>query len=204
MEFVHVVESVRMSNRVPNRAETHFDSEKDDKPPAGFELASRAIGVPLSVIRIKPNGEIVYREEKHPQPAVTDDMPITLRLPDSRVAVGEEWDAKYDVDAERKSGDKLKVRTRRVCTLKSVKRGIASIEVEYQILTPVSPFVESQLIQRLTKGTVHFHLKQGRIISQQFDADHRVLGFAGEASIMHYVSRLQERLLKPGEQLAQK
>ena len=204
IEFVHLVEAVRMSNRTPNQPEMKYDSEKDSSPPPAFRQAAGSIGVPLSVIRINSNGESVSREEKHPQPVVTEDMPITLRLPDEPVAVGDEWDMSYHVEVERKSGDKMKVRTRRVCTLKSVKRGMATIAVEYQVLTPVSAFIESQLIQRLTKGTVRFDLKRGRIISQKFEADHRVLGFAGEASSMRYVSRMEEQLLKPGQRLARK
>jgi len=204
MEFVHVVEEVRMANRVPNRALTTYDSKRDKTPPPGFEQASRAVGVPLSLIRIRPTGEIVHREEKHPQPAASKDMPITLRLPDESIAVGEQWDFTYDVDADRKSGTKMQVRTRRVCTLKSVDGDIATIGVDYQILTPVSPFIESQLIERLTKGTVEFDMKRGRLVSQRFDADNRVLGFHGDASSMHFVSRLEERLLKPGERLARK
>jgi hypothetical protein len=202
MEFIHLVEVVRMTNRVPNRALVEYDSQHDATPPPGFEQAASAVGVPLSLVRIKPSGEIVHREEKHPQPAVSDDMPITLQLPAKPIAVGEQWDAAYDVPAERKSGTKLQIRTRRVCTLQSVEEGIATIGVDYQILTPVEPYVESQLVDRLTKGTVQFDLKRGRVISQRFDADKHVLGFAGEASSMHYVSRLEERLLKPGERLA--
>jgi len=204
MEFIHVVEVVRMSNRVPNRALVEYDSQRDATPPPGFEQAASAVGVPLSLVRIKPSGEITHREEKHPQPPVSDDMPITLQLPAEPIAVGEQWDATYDVQAERKSGTKQQVRTRRVCTLQSVDKDVATIGVDYQILTPVEPFVESQLIERLTKGTVRFDLKRGRVVSQEFDADQRVLGFAGEASSMHYISRLEERLLKPGERLASK
>ena len=204
MEFIHVVEVVRMSNRVPNRAVTTYDSESDKTPPPGFEQAARAVGVPLSLIRIKPSGQIVHREEKHPQPESSEDMPITMRLSDDPIAVGEQWDFTYDVEAERKSGTKLQVRTRRVCTLKSVSGDIATIGVDYQILTPVSAFIESQLIERLTKGTVRFDMKRGRVISQKFVADKRVLGFHGDTSSMHYVSRLEERLLKPGERLARK
>ncbi len=204
MQFVHVVETVRMTNTVPNRGTTHFDSEADKTPPLGFEQAARAVGIPLSVIRIKPNGEIVHREEKHPQPDSSADMPITLRLPSEAIAIGEQWDATYGVDAERKSKAKLKVRTRRVCTLKNVQAGIATISVDYQILTPVSAYIESQLVQKLTKGTVRFDIDAGRTVSQKFDAGRRVIGFSGKASSMHYVSRLEERLLKPGERLAQK
>jgi len=204
MEFVHLVETVRMTNTVPNRGTTRYDSEANKTPPAGFEQAARAVGVPLSVIRIKPDGEIVQREEKHPQPPSSKDMPITLRLPPGALEVGQQWDSNYDVDAQRKSKAKLKVRTRRVCTLKNVQAGIATITVEYQILTPVSAYIESQLVQKMTKGTVRFDIDAGRAVSQQFEADHRVIGFSGKASSMHFTSRLEERLLKPGERLARK
>ncbi len=204
MEFVHLVEVVRMSNRVPNRATVKFDSETDTDPPAGFEQVARAVGVPLSVVRITPTGEIVSREEKHPQPPVTDDMPITLRLPDDPVAIGDEWDVSYDVPAESKSGAALQVRTRRVCTLESVKNGIATIAVKYQILTPVSAFVESNLVERLTKGTVRFDIETGRIAWQSHEVDRRILGFAGDSSVLHHESRMEERLLKANERLARK
>ncbi len=204
IEFVHLVEHVRMVNRVPNRAVTEFDSERDKTPPPGFEQAARAVGVPLSVIRIKPSGEIVNRVVKHPQPEVTDDMPITLRLPENPVALGEEWSESFDVSVDTKSGAKQQVRTRRVCKLDTVQNGIATINVEYQVLTPVSAFVESQLAERMAKGTVRFDIAKGRIASQQMDVDRRVLGFSGDSSLMHFVSRLEERLLKPQDRLAKK
>jgi hypothetical protein len=156
------------------------------------------------VIRLKPSGEIISREVKHPQPEVTDDMPITLRLPDGPIAVGEEWDESFDVAVDQKSGAKQQVRTRRLCTLEAVQNGIATIAVEYQVLTPVSAFVESQLVERMSKGTVRFDIAKGRIASQQQDVDRRILGFSGDSSMMHFVSRLEERLLKPQERLAKR
>ena len=195
MEFVHLVEWVRMSNEAPERPANVYDSRTDKKPPRGFEQASRAVGVPLTVLRIAGDGEVTFREEKQPQPKPIEDMPLTLRLPKERIAVGEKWNHPYDVPAERKNGTKLQVRTRRVCTLRQVKSGVAVIDVEYQILTPVDPFVRSQLIERLTQGTVRFDLVRGRILEQEHNVDKRVLGFAGKASSMHFVSRLQEKLL---------
>ena len=204
MEFVHVVETVKMSNTVPNRGTTKYNSATDKTPPVGFEQAARAVGVPLSRVRIKPDGEIVEREEKHPQPQSSADMPITLRLPPEAVAVGEKWDATFDVEVQNRSKVKHKVKTRRVCTLKSVKAGVATINVEYQVLSPVSAYIESQLVQKLTKGTVRFDIDAGCTLTQRYDADRRVIGFSGKASSMHYVSRFEERLLKRGERVAQR
>jgi hypothetical protein len=201
MEFIHLVESVKMSNQVPDRPANTYDSRTDAKPPRGFEQAARAVGVPLSLVRIAADGSVTHREEKHPQPPASPDMPITLALPKEPIAVGEKWSQPYDVPAERQGGAKLQVRTRRVCQLEQVKNGVATINVEYQILTPVDPFVRSQLVERLTQGTVRFDVERGRIIDQEHNVDKRILGFAGKASSMHFVARLTERLL-PEEKVA--
>ncbi|MCA9237462.1 MAG: hypothetical protein KDA44_18435 [Planctomycetales bacterium] len=196
MEFVHLVEAVRMTNHSPGVASHTYDSEKDPTPPPGFEQVAGAVNTPISVIRISPTGKIVHREEKHPQPPVTDDMPITLELPAEPVAVGGRWSRTYDVMAERKGGAKIKVRTRRTCKLRSVTDGVATIEVEYHILTPVDPFVRSQLVERLTSGKVLFDIETGRIVEQDHRVDSRVLGFAGQTSVMRFASRFEERLVE--------
>ena len=204
MEFLHVVDSVKMSNQVPNRPANVYDSRAGAKPPRGFEQVARAVGVPLTLVRIAADGTVTHREEKHPQPATSPDMPITLQLPKEPIAVGAKWSQPYDVSAQRQSGAKLQVHTRRVCKLRQVKSGVAVIDVEYQILSPVDPFVRSQLVERLTEGTVRFDLERGRILEQEHNVDKRVLGFAGKASSMHFVARTQERLIAPDEKTASK
>ena len=204
IEFVHLVEKVRMTNRVPNRAVRKFDSEHDKTPPPGFEQAAGAVGIPLTVVRINPAGKIVEREEKYPQPESYEDVPLTLQLSDEPLAIGDKWDFTYNVEVEKKNGGKQSIRTRRVCTLKKVEAGVATIKVEYQALTPLTPFIESQLVERLTKGTIRFDIDQGRVLSQKYDADRRVIGFSGDASSMHYVSRTEERLLESEQRVASK
>jgi len=204
MEFVHVVEHVRMSNQTPNRSFTEYDSQHDKTPPAGFEQAARSVGVPISVIRLAPNGEILAREEKIPQPAHTPDMPITVRLPDGPIVVGDKWDESYQVKVQRKSGANLQIQTRRHCKLLKVHHGIATFSVDYQILTPVDAYTESQLVERLMKGTARFDLEKGRIVSQKMAVDRRVLGFSGGTSSMRFISKMEERLLGPDEKLARK
>jgi len=204
MEFVHVVEHVRMSNRHPDRPLIEYDSQRDKTPPAGFEQAARAVGVPISVIRLAPDGKILAREEKIPQPQHTPDMPITPRLPDGPVRIGEKWNESYEVRAQRKSGANLQIQTRRLCKLLKVQHGIATFSVEYQILTPVDAYIESQLVERLMKGTVRFDLNQGRIVSQHLTVNRRVLGFSGGTSSMHFVSQMDEQLLAPGEKLVER
>ncbi|MEQ8838538.1 MAG: hypothetical protein RID07_17165, partial [Lacipirellulaceae bacterium] len=204
IEFMHVVESIKMTNRQPQKGVAKYDSTKDKNPPAIFQQAASAVGVPLTLVRIKPSGEIVQREEKHPQPKVTEDMPITLQLPKKPIAVGGKWDRDYQFTMERKNGGKMKVQTRRLCKLVSVKSGVATIEVTYQVLTPIEPYIESLLLERMTKGKVRFDIARGRVISQNHEVDRRVLGFAGKTSSMHYVSRLEERLIKESKKVARR
>lgn len=195
MEFIHVVEWIKMSNESADRPTNAYDSRTDAKPPRGFEQAARAVGIPLSVVRISPEGKVTFREQKHPMPQSQEDMPITLGLPAGAIAVGEKWSHPYDVVAKRKSGANLQIQSRRVCKLREVTNGVAVIDVEYQILTPIDPYVRAQLVERLTDGTVRFDIAKGRIVQQEHNVDKRVLGYAGKASSMHFVSRLQERLL---------
>lgn len=204
IEFMHVVESARMTNRRPNQGVAEYDSRETTEPPPFFAEAAKSIGVPLTQVRMTPTGKIVDREEKHPQPKVSEDMPITLELPAEPIAVGEKWNRTYDVTANRKSGAKQKIRTRRLCRLKAIESGVAVIEVDYQILTPIDAFVKSQLVERLTSGVVRFDIERGRVLSQRHEVDERILGFAGKASSMHFVARLEERLLKPDEKVAAK
>lgn len=192
IELVHLVERVKMTNKLPDRAEMVYDSTKNNVPPAGFEDAAAAVGIPLSIIRITPRGEIIDREVKHKQPAADTEAPITLLLPEQPVAIGDTWNEPRTVKVKTQDGAARDIKTRRHYKLAKVSSGVASIEVTYQVLTPVDPSIEAQLVQRLMKGVAKFDIEQGRILSQRMDVDERVLGFAGPSSSMHYVMRMEE------------
>ena len=89
-----------------------------------------------------------------------------------------------------------KIQTRQKFTLVKVEHGVATINVDSQVLTPVhDPSIEAQFIQRLSDGTVRFDIVAGRVLSQQLDLDRHVIGFNGAGSSMHYVTRFTEKLL---------
>ncbi len=193
IEFMNVIERVHMINHLPDRAAVEYDSQKDKTPPPGYEDTARAIGVPLSVVRMTPRGKIVSRNVKLSQPNADKDAQIVSRLPDEPVAVGATWDEPFDVTVDIDTGGTKSIQTRRHYELLSVANGIATIEVTYQILSPIDAKIESQLVQKLMKGKVRFDVDQGRIDSQLFEVDKRVLGFAGPTSSMHYVMRMEEK-----------
>ncbi len=163
IEVMNVVESVHMLNQLPDRDPTEYDSRQDKTPPPGFEDAARAVGVPLSVVRMTPAGEVLRRDVKVRQQNVEEDGPIVLRLPDKPVTIGETWDEPFDVKVSLENGSTKAVQTRRRHKLTGVKSGIATIEVTYQVLSPIDPFIETQLVQRLMDGEVKFDIEAGRV-----------------------------------------
>lgn len=201
IEFAHVIEHVHMKNELPDRAPLEYDSRKDALPPSGFEQVAAAVGVTLTIHRITPSGKVMNREVKHPHPGQESDLPITIPLPEGPVSVGAKWDEPHRVFVETRQ-EKQRVETRRHFRLESVQHGVATINVNYQILTPVDAEIEAQLVQRLSSGKIRFDIKRGRILSQQQDVDRRIVGFAGPASSMHFRSRFVERLLKDDEKVA--
>lgn len=193
--FEHSVESVDMRQKVTGREEVRYNSLTDEEVPIGFEAAAEAVGVPLTIITMDDCGDVINREERRAQ-APDSAGQITIPLPAEPIPVGHAWTYPYDVNLTLRSGQVKTVKTRQRFALTDVSHGVATISVETQILTPIhDPAVEAQLIQRETSGTVRFDLEQGRVLSQQMDLDRRVLGFSGEASSMHYLTRFTEELL---------
>lgn len=195
IEFINLVERVRMTNDLPDRAPIEFDSAQKKATPPGFEDVVRAIGTPLSAITITPRGEIVEREIKHHQPAADPHEQIVLLLPEEPIAVGESWTQPQEIRVKVGDGGSRTIEARRKHRLKGVENGLAEIETEFQVLTPTTPEIDGQLAHRYVKGVVRFDIAKGRIVSQRLDGDKRVLGFAGPSSSMHFLSRLEEKLL---------
>lgn len=202
IEFINVVERVKMLNQLPDRDAVEYDSVRDKTPPPGFEDVAKSVGVPLSAITMTSRGKVVRREKKQGGQNAEESAPIVVRLPDEPVAIGDTWDEPFDVEVTTESGASKSIQTRRHHKLANVANGIATIEVTYQILSPIDAAIEYQLVQRLVDGEVRFDIHAGRVMSQQMDIDKRILGFAGPTSSVHYVMRMEEKLLPTEPKLA--
>ncbi len=204
--FIHSVESIDMWQKMQGRQEVRFNSLTDKgKPvPAGYEEVAKAVGIPLTEIAIDRRGKVLERNEKYQQ-ANMNASPITIPLPAEAVPVGYTWSAPLDVEVILHGGGSKKIATRQQFTLEKVVDGLASIQVDTQVLTPIKdPAIEAQLIQRMTSGTLKFDIERGRVASQQMDMDRRVIGFSGAASSMHYLTRFTEELLPAASSVAAK
>lgn len=204
IEFLNSVERVRMENKLPDRAKMVFDSTSGDEPAPGFEDAARAVGVPLSSIRMSPRGEIIKHEIKHHQDAADPHEQAVMLLPEDRVAIGDSWNQPTKIRVKVGEGGSKSINARRKYTLKSISAGVATIQSEFQVLSPTNAEIDAQLAHRVAEGTIRFDLDAGRILSQNFDGDRRVLGFAGPSSSMHLVTRMTEKLQTAPAEVASK
>jgi len=204
IEFINVVERVNMINQLPDHDPTEYDSVRDKTPPPGFEDVAKSVGVPLLAVTMTPHGEVLRRDWKMRAPHADDNSPIAVRLPDEPVVVGDSWDEPYDVQVTLENQATKTIQTRRHHKLLDVASGIATIEVTYQVLSPIDAYVEYQLVQRLMHGEVRFDIDAGRVVAQQMDIDKRILGFAGPTSSTHYIMRMEEKLLNTDPKVAGK
>ena len=194
IEFMNVCEQVHMMNQLPDLKATEYDSKKDKVAPPGFEEAAKAVGVPLSTMRITPHGKVLNRQVKVQNQGSSEDAPIVLRLPDEKVSIGDTWDEPFEVTVHVGKDATKSIKTRWHHKLLDVKDGIATIEVTYQVLSPTDAGVELELVQRMMTGQVQFNIAKGRIQSQKMDVDKRIIGFAGPTSSMQYVMKMEETL----------
>ena len=194
--FEHLVENVEMRQKISGREEVVYNSATDVVAPAGFEQAAQSVGVVLARVTMDLRGVIVNREGN----ATTDaeaQSPLTLPLPEGDVPVGHTWYAPSETTVKLSSGESRLIKLRQRCTLAEVRDGIAKIEVESQVLTPIreEPEIEAQLIQRQSAGELQFDLAAGRLLAQRLELDKRVVGFSGDQSSLHYVTRFTEDLV---------
>jgi hypothetical protein len=194
--FVHLVEWVDMRQKLTGRNEVHYDSRTDLAPPPGFEQLAQSVGVPLSVISLDAQGKVLERKHNPLKAAVAGEGEITVPLPEGPIAVGQQWSQPHNIELTLPKGGVRKIKSRQTFALERVKTGVATIRVATQILSPVhDPAIEAQLIEYQSSGTVRFDLDAGRILGQQMDVDRGVVGFRGEASSVHYLTRFTQEFL---------
>ncbi|MBA2116042.1 hypothetical protein [Bremerella alba] len=192
--FIHSVENIDMWQKVTDRPEQRYNSDKDDVPPAIYTEAAKSVGVPLAKLTVDQQGRLVDREQLGGTPS--SESQILPILPADAVAVGAAWYSPDDITVRAGNGAQKHIKTRQVFRLQSVSGSIATIATETQILTPIDdPMLKVELIQKLTRGTIKFDIEAGRVASQQLDLDETIIGFQGETSVMNYLGRMTEELI---------
>ena len=195
--LVHRVEDAELWQKVTGQNEVRYNSKTDEVVPQHYERIAASIGKPLAEITVSPSGAIVARKDEVTQfnPGIGVLMP---RLPDYPIAIGQKWYTPQEVRIRTKDGRVKTIKLRKLYTLKKVSNQLATISVRTQVITPVQDAkIKSQLMQRMQHGEFQFDLAKGRIYSSRMELDERVVGFNGAASMIHYLSRMTEQLVKP-------
>jgi hypothetical protein len=200
--FENVVEDVDMWNKRTGQAEVRYNSKTDKTPPPGHEVVAASIGQPLSIVTMDQYGRILSRNDLKKQfnPGIGD---LTIPFPNQPVKPGNTWSIPEELPITLDTGAIKKVSIRQRYKLDKVEAGVATISVETQILTPVNdPKIQSQLVQRMQRGTIKFDIDAGRLLYKQFDLDEAVFGFSGPDSHMQYLTRSTEEPVKASETVA--
>jgi hypothetical protein len=193
--LTHVVENVDMWQKLSDRPEVRYNSDKDEVAPREYRSVAETIGVPLTTVTINAEGGLIERKSGSGQPSFgLGDM--VMMLPPKPAKVGSDWYEPSEVPIRQPDDTIKRIKVRKLYTLKSVRTGVATIEVRTEILTPISEAsIKAQLIQRLTNGVIKFDIDAGRILSRQIDWDETVVGFSGNESMMKYLARFTEELV---------
>jgi hypothetical protein len=202
--FDTMIEAVDMRQQMSGRQEIRYNSQTDEKAPPGYENAAASVGKQLTTITIDPAGKLIRREKKHQIGVDNLNAQVVVPLPPEPIPVGESWTASSDVAVSLDTNQTKILTVKNRYQLEKVENGIATISVQ-TILPPINdPKIRAQLIQRMTKGTVRFDIKAGRVTNQKTDLDEQVIGFSGPGSNLQYVGRFSEELIQGDAQASAK
>jgi hypothetical protein len=144
------------------------------------------------------------REKKHQVGVDNAGAQVVVPLPSEPIAIGEPWSVPTDVPVTLNAGETKTVTVKNRYQLEKVENGVATISVQ-TVLPPINdPKRRAQLIQRMTKGTILFDMKAGRVKSQKTDLDEQVIGFSGPGSNLHYLGQFSEELITGPQETAGK
>ena len=191
----HSVDGVTMTSRTSDKGQSRWSSSGDEPPPPGYETVKQSLGVPLSRLTIDRVGRVLSRQDLRPSPPSNTGDLMVVPLPDGAVREGAEWTVPQEVVVEVPNGPRKAVRTRLRYRLVSVRDGVATIQVDTTVLTPLDdPRLEARLLERIWDGKVEFDIERGRVIRRTTGIDRRVIGFSGPESSVRYKASLEERL----------
>lgn len=190
--FEYSVENVRMKQSQTGENNAQYDSRADKEIPVLFSNLEGMIGVPLAHLTINPLGETKKKIALRSYGAAGEENRITVPLPDKPIAVGEHWDVDMPLELSQPDKTVKKVRARQRFTMESVKTGVARISFVSQILTPLEPKEQAQIIDRYSSGRVVLDIDAGQLISQERTVDKRIVGFQGPSDSIHHIAQFTE------------
>ncbi|MFO1095969.1 MAG: DUF6263 family protein [Planctomycetaceae bacterium] len=183
-----------------------WDSRSKTAPPEEFTGIDKTIGKPLMKITVSPTGDVIAAENDGQtvsgEQLASAQFDILPMLPADPVAIGESWHEPFQIGVVTDGKLPKRISLQRTYTLKAVSNGIAEIEVQTGVLTPLQdPQEEGQLVEQTPSGTVRLDIAQGRVLERLMQLDNKVVGFKGPQTAIRVV-RVHQESLSSGEKSA--
>ncbi|MEM6691804.1 MAG: hypothetical protein AAF664_20415, partial [Planctomycetota bacterium] len=201
--FDHVIAHVEMTQQTGDADELRWDSESGEEAPSMFKQVASQIGETLATIQINPRGQQVEREDFGGSKANLGMGELTLAFPDEPVSLGGSWSIPREIKVRTPEGEVKEIKIQERYTLKTVKTGVATIEVRSEPITPIfEESIKAQVVQQLSDGKIRFDIDAGQMLSKELSWDETVVGFQGANSLMEYRARMTERLVNDESEVA--
>jgi hypothetical protein len=200
------IDRVQMTAVMDGSEPITFDSARDTQPPALFVGIAETVGRPHVRVQVSSTGKVLSLEwlvgsAAAPQPAPGDagSLDVFVVLPEEPVAVGDTWKEHFEAEVSVSPTLKKKVKLQRLYRLVGVTDGVAEIELQSTILTPLrDPAEEAQLIQKTPTGTIRFDIEHGQVLARDTTVDRRIVGFSGPKSVIRNQTSRSERRTSEG------
>jgi hypothetical protein len=191
------IESMNMWQKIGAQPPVSYDSAKDAAPPREFADQAQTIGKPRMSILVDKRGQTITNETDTKQYNFGTGSPW-IAFPNQAIAIGHKWYLPNDVVTFNEDKSIKRIKTRICYELAAVDDGTATIRFNTEILTPIDdPNIRSQLLQRITRGTMTFDLARGRTTGKQVNWNEKVQGCRGPNSLLHYLAEYRLSFVDP-------
>jgi hypothetical protein len=192
------LDKLRMETKTPAGETMLFDSESKDKStPAMVEAMAKYVGVPLTVVRLDPRGQLVEVKDSKFGPAsrLAADLPFKIALPAIPLVVEGAWDRQYQIKLEAAMGAGETFAATQMLACKSINGSQATIGVTTSIAgLPDAPADQIQLCPLQPCGEVVFDMTAGRLKTVRYKWSKELAGHQGEGSKYVFASTYVEEL----------
>ena len=194
--FSFFIEDVDMWQKSEGQDEIRYSSANHQgEIPAQYKHVASTVGKTLAVVTVSDTGTIIKREKGKSNPDLGFGG-IIFPLPKGEIEVGHTWSQPKTLKLNQRDGRVKQVNVQVKHKLEQVRRGIATISIRTEVLTPLtSATLKSQLVQQLSNGKVEFDIKNGRVLAKELQWDETVIGFNGPSSNMKYLAKFTESLV---------
>jgi hypothetical protein len=123
------------------------------------------------------------------------DPPLTLRLPQGSVMLGQTWERLYQITLNPPYGTGEKYQGTQRYTVTKIAGGLATIQLATKLQLPESVSERVPLVQKQPQGEIVFNIQAGRVQSAELHVEQSLQGHQGQNSSYRFQSMYREQYL---------